>query len=80
MFFSIYDDYRGEPRYKPKSGVVLVKESPLDYKYLVKLKQIIDHYRLPVEIDSIDRYSSNEELLNHQSGQPVFQLKNLKNF
>ncbi|WP_028294270.1 hypothetical protein [Oceanobacter kriegii] len=32
-----------------RAGVVLILESPEDYKYWIKLNSIIDHYELPID-------------------------------
>ncbi|MDP2548505.1 MULTISPECIES: hypothetical protein [unclassified Oceanobacter] len=32
-----------------RAGIVLILESPKDYKYWIKLNSIIDHYNLPID-------------------------------
>ena len=63
MFLPIYDNYKGVQEYKPGAGIVLVRQSPSDYKYLVKLRQLVKYYNLPVQIDSIEKYGTRKRSL-----------------
>ncbi len=57
MAYPIYDDYRGEDQYAPKPGVALVHEDADDYRNMVELKQLVQHYKLPLKVEAIENYS-----------------------
>lgn len=59
LFYGIYDDYLGDEEYAPKPGVVLVQEDSDDYRSMVQLKQIVNHYKLPINLNIIENYASN---------------------
>ena len=56
LTYKIYDDYRGEPEYAPDPGVILVQTDVNDYKYMVKLQQLVKFYKLPLKLDTIEDY------------------------
>gem|GEM_PF-3239945 len=69
--YGIYDDYRGAEKHAPKPGIVLIYKHPTDYKYMVKLKQLIRHYSLPIETDTIELHGKQNKF-NDREG--VFSL------
>lgn len=54
--YKIYDNYTGPEKLAPDVGVALVQKSKDDYKYTVRLKQIIQFYKLPVYLEAIEDY------------------------
>lgn len=55
----IYDDYRGDDKFAPISGVVLVQEDSDDFKKMVELRQLVQHYKLPVHLDTLENYAKS---------------------
>jgi|694.fasta_scaffold09788_7 hypothetical protein len=56
MAYPIYDDYRGEEEFAPKAGIALIQEDSDDYKNMIELKQLVEHYKLPVKLHVIENY------------------------
>lgn len=54
--YKIYDNYTGPEKLAPDVGVALVQKNKDDYKYTVRLKQIIQFYKLPVYLEAIEDY------------------------
>ncbi len=59
LFYGIYDNYLGDAEYAPKPGIVLIQEDSDDYRNMVQLKQIVDHYKFPLNLNIIENYSAN---------------------
>lgn len=53
MAYGIYDTYMGREEDAPQAGIAVILQYYDDYKYLVKLKHLVKHYNLPVEISEV---------------------------
>jgi hypothetical protein len=71
MSYAIYDDFRGDEENAPKPGVVLVQEDADDYKNMVQLNQIVQHFKLPVKLKVLENYGAVA---------PTSSRANIKNF
>lgn len=43
-------------QFNRKAGIVLILESQADYKYFLRVNSIIEHYKLPIQVWTIDAY------------------------
>ncbi|MDX1918044.1 MAG: hypothetical protein SFT81_02745 [Candidatus Caenarcaniphilales bacterium] len=59
LTYPIYFVYRGEERLAPRPGVVLIQRNQDDYHGMVRLKQLVKHYNLPVRLEVIDDYGGD---------------------
>ncbi|HEY9886046.1 MAG TPA: hypothetical protein V6C96_02175 [Vampirovibrionales bacterium] len=61
LTYQIYDDYSGSEGYAPNSGIVLVQENADDFKSMLKLKQLIKFYKLPLRLSVIENYAAKTQ-------------------
>ncbi len=66
MTYKIYDNFMGNEESSPISGIVLIHENPTDYKFAVKLNQLIRYYNLPISYDEIQAFGNQYKELNNQ--------------
>ena len=58
LTYQIYDDYSPSQGHTPNSGIVLVQENANDFKSMLKLKQLIKFYKLPLRLSIIENYAA----------------------
>lgn len=70
-------------QFNRKAGIVLIVERPADYKYLRRLKSVIDGYKLPVTVWTItspaDRQNGQNIIREYNPPQQSAETQNIGN-
>lgn len=62
MAYGIYDTYMGREEDAPQAGIALVLQYYDDYKYVVKLRHLVKHYNLPIDVNEVRDFVHFKEI------------------